>query len=39
MSGITISRLAGGKIAEEWALFDALGMLIQLGAVPQPATA
>jgi len=39
VSGITISRLANGKIAEEWLLFDALGMLIQLGAVPQPATA
>ena len=39
VSGITISRLAGGKIAEEWELMDALGMLVQLGAVPQPATA
>ncbi len=38
VSGITISRLAGGKIAEEWELMDALGMLVQLGAVPQPAT-
>ena len=34
VSGITISRLAGGKIAEDWELFDALGMLVQLGAVP-----
>jgi steroid delta-isomerase-like uncharacterized protein len=39
VSGITVSRLAGGKIAEEWELMDALGMLVQLGAVPQPATA
>jgi steroid delta-isomerase-like uncharacterized protein len=39
VSGITISRLAGGKVAEEWELMDALGMLVQLGAVPQPATA
>jgi steroid delta-isomerase-like uncharacterized protein len=39
VSGITISRLADGKIAEEWELMDALGMLVQLGAVPQPATA
>ena len=39
VSGMTISRLAGGKIAEEWELMDALGMLVQLGAVPQPATA
>ena len=39
VSGITISRLANGKIAEDWELMDALGMMIQLGAVPQPATA
>ena len=39
VSGMTVSRLAGGKIAEEWELIDALGMLVQLGAVPQPATA
>lgn len=39
VSGITISRLANGKIAEEWELMDALGMMVQLGAVPQPATA
>ncbi len=39
VSGITITRLADGKIAEEWDLMDALGMLVQLGAVPQPATA
>lgn len=39
VSGITVSRLAAGKIAEEWELIDALGMLVQLGAVPQPATA
>jgi hypothetical protein len=35
----TVSRLVNGKIAEEWELMDALGMLVQLGAVPQPATA
>ena len=39
VSGITISRIAGGKIAEEWELMDALGMFVQLGAVPQLATA
>ena len=39
VSGITIARLADGKIAEEWELMDAPGMLVQLGAVPQPATA
>lgn len=39
VSGITISRLADGQVAEEWELMDALGMLVQLGAVPQPVTA
>ncbi len=39
VSGMTISRIENGKIAEEWELLDALGMLVQLGAVPQPATA
>ena len=37
VSGITIARMENGKIAEEWQLMDALGMLVQLGAVPQPA--
>jgi len=31
MSGITISRVADGKIAEEWVSMDNLGMLKQLG--------
>ena len=39
VSGLTVSRIAGGKVAEEWELMDALGMLVQLGAVPQPTTA
>jgi predicted ester cyclase len=29
-------RLAGGKLAEQWAVMDALGLLQQLGAVPGP---
>jgi steroid delta-isomerase-like uncharacterized protein len=33
MEGITISRVADGKIAEEWVSMDALGMRRQLGAV------
>jgi predicted ester cyclase len=37
LSGITISRCAGGRIAEEWELVDALGMLGQIGALPAPA--
>lgn len=39
VSGLTVSRLGGGTIVEEWELIDALGMLVQLGAVPQPAIA
>lgn len=35
-SGITIQRIAGGKIVEGWTNFDALGMLQQLGVVPSP---
>jgi steroid delta-isomerase-like uncharacterized protein len=33
-SGVMIDRIAGGKIAEEWEEYDALGMMQQLGAVP-----
>lgn len=33
-TGITIDRLADGKLAESWVCFDALGLLRQLGAVP-----
>jgi steroid delta-isomerase-like uncharacterized protein len=36
ITGIVISRVADGKIAEDWTNFDALGMLQQIGAVPQP---
>jgi predicted ester cyclase len=31
-----IVRIADGKIAEHWALYDTLGMLRQLGALPDP---
>jgi predicted ester cyclase len=34
VSGQTISRLAGGKIVEEYTNWDTLGMLQQIGAVP-----
>ena|SRR5215831_19630806 len=34
ISGITINRLAGGKIVEGWVIWDALGMLQQLDLVP-----
>ena len=33
-TGITIFRLANGKIAEIWANYDQLGMMQQLGVVP-----
>ncbi|MBW3628612.1 MAG: ester cyclase [Gemmatimonadetes bacterium] len=33
-TGISIHRLAGGKIAETWTIFDTAGMLRQLGMVP-----
>jgi steroid delta-isomerase-like uncharacterized protein len=39
VSGITISRLSDGKVAEEWTTWDTLGMMRQLGAVPAPTTA
>ncbi len=34
-AGINIYRVAGGKIAETWQLSDTLGLLRQLGAIPQ----
>jgi steroid delta-isomerase-like uncharacterized protein len=33
---MVVSRFANGKITEEWQLFDALGMLTQMGVIPQP---
>ena len=35
-SGISIYRIANGKIAEHWANMDFLGVLQQVGAVPAP---
>jgi hypothetical protein len=32
--GITIDRLADGKVAESWISLDALNLLRQLGAAP-----
>ena len=34
VTGIVIARIAGGKIVEDWANWDTLGMLQQLGVVP-----
>jgi predicted ester cyclase len=39
MSGITIERVAGGKIAEIWVARDELGLLRQIGVVPEPVPA
>ncbi len=39
ISGITISRVEKGKVVEEWTNWDMLGMLQQLGVVPQMAAA
>jgi steroid delta-isomerase-like uncharacterized protein len=36
ITGITINRLSGGKVEEQWNNFDQLGMLQQLGAAPAP---
>lgn len=34
-SGISIHRIAGGRIAETWTCFDSAGVMRQLGAVPK----
>jgi steroid delta-isomerase-like uncharacterized protein len=36
-AGINIDRFAGGKLVAGWALFDQLGLLQQIGAIPVPA--
>ena len=37
ITGITIKRLSEGKIVEAWTNFDALGMMQQLGLLPEAA--
>jgi predicted ester cyclase len=37
MDGITIERIEDGRIAEVWVARDELGLLRQLGVVPNPA--
>ena len=34
ITGITIHRIEGGKIVEEWENWDALGLMQQVGAIP-----
>ena len=36
MTGISIDRLAGGKIVESWEVTDDAGLLRQLGVLPAP---
>ncbi len=36
---MVISRIANGRIVEEWQLFDALGMLKQMGVIPEESPA
>jgi hypothetical protein len=31
-----MNRVSGGKIVEIWTIFDALGMMRQIGAIPLP---
>ena len=35
-SGVNINRISGGKLVQGWGLFDQLGLLQQIGAVPVP---
>ena len=35
ISGISINRVSGGRIEETWSNYDALGIMQQIGAVPQ----
>lgn len=39
LTGISIDRIEGGKIVEAWTNWDTLGMMQQLGVVPQMAAA
>jgi steroid delta-isomerase-like uncharacterized protein len=36
ITGIVISRIEGGKIVEDWTNYDGLGMMQQLGVIPEP---
>ncbi len=39
VSGIVISRIADGKTRETWGEWDAMGLMRQLGVVPEPSAA
>jgi steroid delta-isomerase-like uncharacterized protein len=36
ITGITVHRIEGGKIVEEWDSGDNLGLMQQLGVIPEP---
>ena len=36
MTGMYMSRISGGKIVEEWNIYDLLGLMQQLGVSPAP---
>ncbi len=36
ISGMTLSRISGGKLAEDWNNWDTLGLMGQLGVIPSP---
>jgi steroid delta-isomerase-like uncharacterized protein len=36
MQGVDISRVVDGKIAEHWAQFDLIAVMLQIGAMPAP---
>jgi predicted ester cyclase len=35
ITGMVIDRVVGGKIAQSWIVYDALGMMEQLGSIPE----
>jgi steroid delta-isomerase-like uncharacterized protein len=36
VEGFNLVRIENGKVAESWAQFDGLGLMQQLGVIPQP---
>jgi steroid delta-isomerase-like uncharacterized protein len=36
LTGIGVQRVSGGKLVEEWCEWDQLGMMRQLGVIPEP---
>jgi predicted ester cyclase len=39
MTGVHVMRIADGRIVEHWGSNDDLGLMRQLGAIPDPAEA